>query len=287
MSECVTGHTGLLCLLGSPVAHSISPEMHNEAFRLLGLDYEYLAFDVAPERLEAAVNGLRALGVVGFNVTMPLKNQIPEYLDGLSAAAKIGGSVNTVVNDQGKLIGHTTDGIGFVKSAEAVGFHIGEKNVVQLGAGGAGIAIMIQMAIDGAASIDVFNQKDSFWPRTEAIVERLNQTTDCTVSLHELSNEEQLRLSIQQADLLLNTTPVGMEGIGGSLIPDSSYFHDGLVVADIIYHPDETPLLKMAREAGLFTFNGKYMLLYQGAASFRLWTGQDMPVEKIKEKYFH
>ena len=97
-----------------------------------------------------------------------------------------------MVNDQGKLIGHTTDGIGFVKSAEAVGFHIGEKNVVQLGAGGAGIAIMIQMAIDGAASIDVFNQKDSFWPRTEAIVERLNQTTDCTVSLHEFPTRSSL-----------------------------------------------------------------------------------------------
>ena len=117
MSRHVTGHTGLLCLLGSPVAHSISPEMHNEACRILDLDYTYLAFDVGTETLETAVNGLKAMGVRGFNLTMPDKNKMAELCDELSPAAKIGGAVNTVVNDNGKLTGHTTDGVGYMMAA--------------------------------------------------------------------------------------------------------------------------------------------------------------------------
>ncbi len=286
MSEHVTGHTGLLCLLGSPVAHSISPEMHNEACRLLDLDYEYLAFDVDSDHLEAAVSGLKAMGVKGFNITMPDKNKMAELCDQLSPAAKICGAVNTVVNDNGTFIGHTTDGIGYMMSARDAGCDPVGKRMVQLGAGGAGTAILVQAAFDGVAAIDVFNTRDAFWPRVEHIVEQLNQQTSCKVVLHDLADLDGLRASIAQADLLLNTTPVGMNRIPGCLIPDPSYFHPGLTVSDVIYEPQETQLLKIAREAGLKTFNGMYMLLYQGAASFRLWTGQEMPVQAIKEKYF-
>lgn len=286
MSRNVTGHTGLLCLLGSPVAHSISPEMHNEACRILDLDYEYLAFDVKPLHLETAVRGLVTLGVRGFNLTMPDKNDMALLADELSPAAKISGAVNTVVNDNGRLTGHTTDGIGWMRSALDAGVDPVGKKMVQLGAGGAGTAILVQAAIDGVKEIDVFNAHDGFWPRVENIVAQLNAETKCTVRLHDLKNMDELKPCLQGADILLNTTPVGMSRIPGCLIPDPSYFHEGLVVADVIYEPKETELLKMAREAGLKTFNGMYMLLYQGAASFELWTGKKMPTEEIKAKLF-
>ena len=286
MSQHTTGHTKLLCLLGSPVAHSISPEMHNEACALLDLDYHYLAFDVPAERLDVAVNGLKEMGVAGFNLTMPDKNRMAELCDELSPAAQICGAVNTVVNDNGRLIGHTTDGIGYMLSARDAGCDLTGKRMVQLGAGGAGTAVLVQAAIDGLASIDVFNTRDAFWPRVERIVKQLNERTQCHVNLHDLADLKDLRGCVAQADLLLNTTPVGMSKIPGCLIPDSSYFHPGLVVSDVIYDPKETQLLRMAREAGLKTFNGLYMLLYQGAAAFELWTGEKMPTEAIKEKYF-
>ena len=286
MSKHVTGHTGLLCLLGSPVEHSVSPEMHNEACALLGLDYEYLAFDVGTEKLETAIKGLRAMGVRGFNLTMPDKNRMAELCDELSPAARIGGAVNTVVNENGKFIGYTTDGIGYMMSARDAGVELKGKRMTQLGAGGAGTAILVQAAMDGVAAIDVFNAKDGFWPRVEGIVAQLNEQTDCRVTLHEITDLDALRESTAQSDLLLNTTPVGMARIPGCLIPDASYFHEGLVVSDVIYEPRETELLRMAREAGLKTFNGMYMLLYQGAASFKLWTGQEMPTEQVKAKYF-
>jgi shikimate dehydrogenase len=286
MSQHTTGHTKLLCLLGSPVAHSISPEMHNEACALLDLDYHYLAFDVPAERLDVAVNGLKEMGVAGFNLTMPDKNRMAELCDELSPAAQICGAVNTVVNDTGRLIGHTTDGIGYMLSARDAGCDLTGKRMVQLGAGGAGTAVLVQAAIDGLASIDVFNTRDAFWPRVERIVKQLNERTQCHVTLHDLADLKDLRGCVAQADLLLNTTPVGMSKIPGCLIPDSSYFHPGLVVSDVIYDPKETQLLRMAREAGLKTFNGLYMLLYQGAAAFELWTGEKMPTEAIKEKYF-
>lgn len=286
MSNHVTGHTGMLCLLGSPVAHSISPEMHNEACALLDLDYEYLAFDVGVDGLETAINGLRTMGVRGFNLTMPDKNRMAELCDELSPAAKIAGAVNTVVNENGKFIGYTTDGIGYMMSAKDAGVELVGKRMVQLGAGGAGTAILVQAAMDGVASIDVFNAKDPFWPRVESIVAQLNEQTSCVVTLHEITDLDALRACTARADLLLNTTPVGMSRIPGCLIPDASYFHEGLVVSDVIYEPKETELLKMAREAGCKTFNGMYMLLYQGAASFKLWTGKDMPTEQVKAKYF-
>jgi len=286
MSRNVTGHTKLLCLLGSPVAHSISPAMHNEACRILDLDYEYLAFDVTPLHLETAVRGLVAMGARGFNLTMPDKNDMALLVDELSPASRITGAVNTVINDNGKLTGTTTDGIGWMRSALDAGVDPVGKKMVQLGAGGAGTAILVQAAIDGVKEIDVFNARDAFWPRVENIVQQLNEQTACKVTLHDIKDLDQMKKSIAGADILLNTTPVGMARIPGCLIPDPSYFHEGLVVSDVIYEPRETELLKMAREAGLKTFNGMYMLLYQGAASFELWTGEKMPTEEIKAKYF-
>ena len=286
MENIATGHTGLLCLLGSPVEHSISPAMQNTACRLTGQDLCYLAFDVQPERLPAAVAGLRAIGFKGCNVTMPHKNAMAQLVDELSLAARLCGAVNTVVNQNGRLVGHTTDGVGWVHSARAEGCDPTGKAIVQLGAGGAGTAILVQAALDGAKSIAVFNMRDAFWPRVEALVQRLNQETDCCVTLHELTDTDTLQKELQKAQILLNTTPVGMKNHPGCLIPSADWLHPGLTVSDVIYEPRETELLRMARAAGLQAFNGLHMLLYQGAESFRLWTGCEMPVEQIRAEYF-
>ena len=176
-------------LLGSPVSHSISPLMHNEAFRLMGLNYAYLCFDVGAEDLKTAVDGLRVLNVRGFNCTMPDKNRMCEIADRLSPAAQIIGAVNTVVNDQGVLTGYNTDGIGYMKSVKAAGFHIIGKKMTLLGAGGAATAIASQAALDGVSEINIFSRKTKFWDRAGRLADTLNSRTDCKVSLYELADK--------------------------------------------------------------------------------------------------
>lgn len=283
----ITGHTGLTGLLGSPVAHSISPMMHNEAFRQLGLDYVYLAFDVGTEKLETAVEGLRAMNVRGFNLTMPDKNLMCSLCDRLSPAAEIIGAVNTVVNDHGIFTGYTTDGVGYMRAALDAGFDLKGKKMTLLGAGGAATAILVQAALDGLSEISVFSIHDQFYERAQRTVSILNERTACKVRLFDFQDPSVLRREIADSYILTNGTSVGMSpNTDRSIITDASVFHEDLVVSDVIYNPKETMLLRLAREAGCPTFNGMYMLMYQGAESFRLWTGQDMPVSVIKEKYF-
>ncbi len=283
----ITGHTRLTGLLGSPVSHSISPMMHNEAFKQLDLDYVYLAFDVNADNMKTAVEGLRTLNVRGFNVTMPGKNVMATLCDNLSPAAEIIGAVNTVVNDDGILTGHNTDGVGYMMAAKDAGHNIIGKKMTLLGAGGAATAVLVQAALDGLSEISVFSIHDQFWGRAEKTVAVLNERTSCKVKLYDFKDESILRREISESAILTNGTSVGMApNIDRSIITDSSMFHKDLIVSDVIYNPRETKLLKLAKEVGCPTFNGLYMLLYQGAKAFKIWTGQDMPVELIKEKYF-
>lgn len=283
----ITGHTVLTGLLGSPVAHSISPMMHNEAFRQLGLDFAYLAFDVGTDHLKTAVDGLKVMGVRGFNLTMPDKNLMCSLVDKLSPAAEIGGAVNTVVNDDGFLTGYTTDGIGFMRSVAEAGEDIIGKKMTLLGAGGAAASIMIQAALDGVAEISIFNIRDTFFTRAESIIEKLKEKTECKLNLYDFSDPEVLKREIAESRILVNGTSIGMApNTDRSIITDESVFRRDLFVFDVIYNPEETLLLKMAKAAGCKTLNGLNMLLYQGAAAFELWTGRKMPVEIIKEKYF-
>ena len=287
MTKPISGQTGLLCLLGSPVGHSISPARHNEACEYHDLDYKYLAFDVPEDRMPEAVAGLRIMGARGWNITMPGKNIMNELADKKSLASEISGSCNTIVNDNGVLTAYTTDGVGFMNAVKECGEDIIGKNMVLLGAGGAATAILVQAAIDGVREIDVFNIRDGFWPRLEPIANDLNGKTDCVVRIHDFDNPEELKQAIAGADILVNGTSVGMApNTERTLVPDPSCFHDGLFVFDVIYNPMETKLLRDAKAAGCKTANGLYMLMHQGAASFKLWTGLDMPIEIIREKYF-
>lgn len=287
MTKPISGHTGLLCLLGSPVAHSISPAMHNEACQQLGLDYAYLAFDVDENGMKTAVEGLKTLGARGWNITMPCKNIMCQLADKRSPASEISGACNTIVNDDGILTAYTTDGVGFMDAVAENGVDLKGKTMTLLGAGGAATAILVQAALDGLKEIHVFNIRDGFFERAKEIVDTLNERTDCHVTLHDFSDESVLRNSIAQSDILVNGTNVGMApNIDRTIITDPTMFHKDLFVFDVIYNPQETKLLKDAKAAGCQTANGMYMLLYQGAASFKLWTGHDMPVDIIKEKYF-
>lgn len=287
MSDRITGTTVLTGLLGSPVAHSISPLMHNASFETLGLDYAYLCFDVGTDRLKEAVEGLRAMGARGWNLTMPDKNLMCQLADKLSPASEISGAVNTIVNDDGVLTGYTTDGTGYMRAAEEAGFPLPGKVMTLLGGGGAATAILVQAALDGMKEIRVFNRKSPTFDRLSAIAVQLNRRTDCLVTVHPLEDTEDLRASIADSDILTNATNIGMAPHTDACpIPDASFLRPELIVSDIIYNPRQTKLLQMASEIGCPFFNGLYMLLYQGAASFELWTGRKMPVELIKEKYF-
>lgn len=284
----ITGTTKLTGLLGSPVSHSISPQMHNESFRLLGLDYVYLAFDVGTRELKTAVEGLRALDVRGFNLTMPDKTAMLELADELTPAARLSGACNTVINENGRLIGHTTDGIGFMDSVKDKGCEITGKQVTLLGAGGAAKAICVQAALDGVKQIDIFRRSrpDAF-ARTERFAEETARETGCMIRVMDIEDRNALCQSLESSTLLVNATNVGMApDLNSCPIPEDLDLSPSLSVCDIIYNPRRTKLLEIAEQAGCRAFNGLYMLLYQGAASFSCWTGMKMPVEDIRKKYF-
>lgn len=283
----ITGHTGLTCLLGQPVAHSVSPEMHNESFHYHGLDYVYLAFDVSPEKFEAAVAGLIIFNARGWNCTMPHKRRMFERVDKLSKEAELIGAVNTVVQENGVLTGYNTDGKGYMTAVTDAGFDIIGKKMTLLGTGGAAASIITQAALDGVPEIDIIARKGNSWNAVEQVIDRVNSRTDCKVSMYELKDEVQMRKSIDESAILINASSVGMSpNEDGCLVPDTGFFHPELIVSDVIYQPRKTKLLKMAESVGCKTFNGMYMLLYQGAYAFELWTGKPMPVELVKEKYF-
>lgn len=283
----ITGRTKLTGLLGSPVSHSISPMMHNEAFKQLDLDYVYLAFDIAVEELPSVVEGFRAMNVRGYNLTMPHKNAMCALCDTLSPAAEIIGAVNTVVNDNGYLTGYTTDGTGYMRALKEEGHDIIGKKMTLLGAGGAATSIFVQAALDGVSEISIFNRRSPFWERAEKIIEMLTERTNCKINLYDYSDPTILKREILESAILTNGTSVGMApDVEQSLITDTSIFHKDLIVSDVIYNPRETLLLRQAKEAGCKTQNGLSMLLYQGAEGFKLWTGQNMPIEVVKEKYF-
>lgn len=284
MAERITGHTELIGLIATPIRHSSSPKMHNEAFAKLGLDYAYLAFEVGNEELEATVKGFRAMNVRGYNVSMPNKTVIHNYLDKLSPAAEMCGAVNTVVNDNGVLTGHITDGTGYMRSLQDANIDVIGKKMTLVGAGGAATAIAIQAALDGVAELSIFNLKDGFWARAEQTVKDINEKTNCKAKIFDLADLDALKAEIATSYLFTNATGMGMKPLEGqTYIPDASFLRPDLIVSDVVYAPRETALLKMAREVGCQTINGLGMMLFQGAAAFELWTGKEMPIEHVKE----
>ncbi|WP_086349958.1 shikimate dehydrogenase [Candidatus Enterococcus clewellii] len=290
MTERLSGHTLLIGLIATPIRHSLSPTMHNEAFAKLGMDYAYLAFEVGNEELEDAVKGIRALGIRGSNVSMPNKQAIIPYLDELSPAAELAGAVNTVVNKDGKghLVGHITDGTGAMRSLREEGVEVKGEIVTMTGAGGAGTAIAIQAALDGVKELRIFNIEDAAFETAKETMKKINEKTDCKATVTSLNDQEAFKQSIAESSIYIDATGVGMKPLENeSLINDPEMIHEELVVFDVVYMPKETKLLKFAQENGAKkTINGLGMMLYQGAEAFNLFTGEEMPVEYIKELLF-
>ena len=286
MAERITGHTELIGLMAYPIRHSSSPAMHNEAFAYLGLDYAYLAFEVDNSTLEDAIKGLRALKMVGSNVSMPNKTVVGQYLDKLSPAAELCGAVNTIVNENGVLTGHITDGIGFMQSLKDNDIDVIGKKMTIAGAGGAATAIAVRGALDGIAEIEIFNIKDKFYSRGEEIVDLINKNTNCKATMNDLADHDLLKEKMHAADLFCDATGVGMHPLEDlSNIPDPSFFKKDLIVTDTVYAPRETVMMKQAKEAGCErVYNGMSMMLFQALIAIKLYTGKDTPVDYMKEK---
>ena len=284
MAERITGHTELIGLMAYPIRHSSSPAMHNEAFAYLGLDYAYLAFEVDNNTLEDAVKGIRALKLVGSNVSMPNKTVVGQYLDKLSPAAELCGAVNTIVNENGVLTGHITDGIGFMQALKDNDIDVIGKKMTIAGAGGAATAIQVQLALDGAKEVNIFNIKDKFFERAEGTKAKLaEKCPDCVVTVDDLADKAKLEEEIKTCDILINTTIMGMKPHEDVTLVDKSLFRKDLVVADTVYNPEKTKMILEAEEAGCKAIGGAGMLLQQGAVNYELFVGKEMPLAEYQE----
>ncbi len=267
-----TGATRLAAVIGSPVRHSLSPRLHNAAFAALGLDWVYVALEVAPGDAAAALAGMRALGLGGLSVTTPHKEAVAEACHHLTDDAATLGAVNCVVPVDGELVGHNTDGPGFVASVRATGTAVDGARCVVLGAGGAARAISLSLARSGAAEVAVVN-------RTAA---RAEQAVAPLGGVGRVVAPDEVAGPLASADIVVNATTVGMGEPGPDDLPvDPSPLHAGQLVVDIVYRPLETPLLAAARHQGATAVNGVPMLVHQAAVAFELWTGEAAPVEAM------
>jgi len=271
----INGKTGLLCLIGDPVEHSLSPLIHNIALRELGLNYIYMAFRVSRDKLSQVVEAFKVIGVKGFNATMPLKRDLIRVLDEVDDKALKIGAVNTVLNRSGRFIGFNTDGIGAVKALEKNNVKIDGAYIVLLGAGSTGRAIAYTL-MDRDCNMAILNRTVE---KSKMLAMEISGG-NARVEWGSLT-EDSLRMHLSKADVVVNSTSVGMKPMDGETPIPKSLLRSGLVVFDIVYSPLETRLLKEAREAGAQTIDGLEMLLNQGLESFKIWFGAYPPLEHI------
>ena len=275
----ISGKTKIVGIFGYPVKHTLSPIMHNAAFTDLEIPYVYLPFEVKPENLKEAIAAIRVLRLAGINLTVPHKIEAIRYLDEITREGELIGSINTIQNKDGKLIGHNTDGKGFVASLkEDLGFNPKDKHVLLLGASGSGRAILVELLLQGAKSIVISNRTVS---RGIGLVQEFSKKfSKSTLSFTPLSDLKK-KVSFSQIDLLINSTSLGMKGEEFPDLPLPS-LPPASIVYDIIYSPLKTKLIEAADRLGLVTKNGLGMLLHQGSLSFQIWT-QRRPSLKIMQ----
>ncbi len=278
-SNCIVSNkTRLCCVIGHPVDKSLSPIMHNEAFRAKGLNYVYLAFDVDTSRLKEAVEGLRALKVKGFNVTMPHKVAILNLLDRINEGASLVGAVNTVVNDDGELIGYNTDVNGIISALEAKVHSLKGLKALLIGAGGAARACIVALVSKGCKEIIIMNRT---FDKAKLMAEDLGKKLKMNYNLEEFSMNS-LKKAINSVDILMNATPIGTyPNLDESIVPQELIKKD-MVVFDAVYNPKKTKLIRDAEKMGAKVIPGYEMFVGQGAASFKLWTGIDAPIDIMR-----
>lgn len=276
----ITAKTQLVALLGYPLGHTLSPRMHNAAFQELGLDWCYIPLEVRPGRLEGALKGLVARGFRGANVTIPHKEKVLEFLDEASPAAQALGAVNTILVEGESLYGDNTDWIGFLRALDDAGQRYPSGQALVLGAGGAARAVVYALAREGW-EVAVLNRTPE---RAEALVEALARAIpEADLRAGRLARRK-LKRELVASQLLVNATSVGMHPHENeSPVPEDIAIPPNVAVFDLVYNPEETELLKRAREAGAKAIGGLGMLLHQGAEGFRLWTGREPPLEVMRE----
>lgn len=275
--QVINSDTLLYGVIGQPIKHSKSPIMQNRAFQACGINATYLAFQVEPSELEKFVLGAKAMGMAGFNVTIPHKLNIMSFLDEIDSDARALGAVNTVVNKEGRLIGYNTDGIGYVRSLkdEAIA-HIEQKKIVVIGAGGASRGIVYALLKERPSHIIVANRTKE---KADQLVNSLpNQEATClqAIALAEVN------AALSDADIIINTTSIGMYPEIDSMPIDLLAVKKGTVVSDLIYNPLETKLIREAKLKGCIGHGGLGMFINQGAYAFEYWTGQPAPTEEMR-----
>jgi shikimate dehydrogenase len=274
----ISGKTKFCCVIGDPVEHSLSPVMHNAAFKELNLDFVYVAFTVRKDELRNAIAGARSLQVHGLNVTMPHKTAIMKHLDEIDPTATSIGAINTVLNADGKLVGYITDGVGAIKALKENSVSPEGKKLLLLGAGGAAKAIAFHVAQE-VEELKILNRTAQ---KANDLAEALHKKFDKKVSGNTLSSET-IKKELEDTDILVNATSVGMHPNVNQSLVDSTWLRPDLCVMDIIYNPLETKLTKDAKSVEAKVISGIEMLVYQGAASFEIWTNHPAPVEAMKE----
>jgi shikimate dehydrogenase len=275
----IDGHTQLVGLIGWPVEHSLSPVMHNAAFAALGLNWRYVPLRVPPGQVEMALRGLTTLGLRGANVTVPYKQAVMRHLDEITAAAQTIGAVNTIVVREGRLIGHNTDGDGFLAALRESDFKPDDRRALVLGAGGAARAVVYVLAQAGC-TVTIHNRTVQRAAELAHAVRRSGVRTPVTWMP---MNAEPADLDPAHFDLLVNTTPVGMwPNVDASPWPEALPLPAHWTVFDLVYNPLKTHLLQQARASGAHPIAGLGMLVWQGSLAFELWTGQAAPVEVMR-----
>ncbi|MBF0400878.1 MAG: shikimate dehydrogenase [Magnetococcales bacterium] len=278
------GHTRLIGVIGHPVSHTLSPALHNPALAWLGLNMRYLAFHVHPAQLETAVRGFAAIGMVGFNATVPHKEALLPLMDWLDPLAQRIGAVNTVsIDPDGTLRGYNTDAYGFIDALQETDtlpqpLDLSSSSVLVLGAGGAARGVVVGLLEAGARQIAVANRTPA---RAEQLIADLRPCYP-QANLTPLPLEAD-QLPLESCDLLVNTTLLGLQGEEIQVV-EMPRLPTTALVYDIVYTPKETPLLRAAKQQGLVTLNGLGMLIHQGSRAFELWTGQKMPVAAVRER---
>ena len=271
--------TKICGVIGDPIEHTLSPLIHNKAFQELGLDFVYVAFRVNSDMLGKAIDGVRAFNIHGLNITIPHKVRVLKYLDIVDDLVRNIGAVNTIANDGGRLIGYNTDGEGALRALVKGGVPLSGKKVVVLGAGGAARAIVYFVAKEKPSSIMILNRTIE---KADELAENVSTKTGMWVRAKKLLNQS-LRDEMQDADLVINCTSVGMApDVSGTPVPKGLLRKD-IVFMDIIYNPIETRLLKEAKEAGAMTISGVDMFVYQAASAFEIWTDKKAPVDVMRQ----
>ncbi len=277
----ISGKTRVCGVIGDPIEHTMSPVMHNAAFKELDIDYLYVPFRVRKEELGKAVEGMRALNIRGLNVTIPHKVAIIPFLDKLDPLVEKIGAVNTIVNDDGVLTGYNTDASGFLQALLERGIEPEGKNIVILGAGGASRAISFILAERGANLVILNRQLELDW--AEELARRISQVFKKEVNALELSKEN-LSSVLDKANILVNATSVGMSPDVDETPVPAKLLKAGLIVFDVVYNPIKTRLLREAETAGAQTIGGLDMLVWQGAIAFEKWTGLKAPLDLMKRE---